>query len=470
MEDLLGYYRVFIRGSLSGSAAYDEVPMVSQCSRKAWLAACLFVFSLQAQAPSVPAAMIPAAVVSPLSAKPVWSVKGSPGLPPHLVGEAALFIRQGDALKCLSLADGTEIWSVIRDGTPVREEDGLLFLMNAHFELTCLDARTGKLAWKAPIVKEGDAAFGKGNLVVIRGAMKGPVVAGDKVLVGTFGGSFFKGRTGKLYAFDRKDGKLLWSFEAEDGVENPPLVYQGLVLFGGVAACYGLDLVTGKQLWKSGTRSDNQWFFKLAGDTLLVSSGHYGAQKSPFGGTLYAFEATTGRLRWKYDIGGPSILRVAGDRIVGIEWGMMGGTRLTCLNLANGAQAWEYKEKSSSWPVLHNGKAIYITKDNRIHLLDLITGKPDQPLLSAGDFQMGFFKGPWGRFLDPVILQDHPVVGSWDKAKKETVLEVLDGKQGKVLQERRIHGEVWSLFDRKDLLLTLVKEADESFTLQVYGR
>ncbi len=447
--------------------------MVLRRCRAAWLPACLSALCLQAQptpVPQDPPAALAAAAPGLLSDKPLWSAKATGGTPGLVVGQDAVVLRYGDTLKRLNLADGAELWSVAVDGYPVREEDGLLFLMNAQYELTCLDARTGQQAWKAPIVKEGDAGFGRGNLVVIRGGLKGPVVAGDKVLVGTFGGSFFKGRTGKLYAYDRKDGKLLWSFEAEDGVENPPVVHQGLVLFGGIAACYGVDLATGKQVWKAGTRSDNQWMFKVAGDTLLMSAGHYGAHQSAFGGTLYAFEVATGRPRWKYDIGGPSLLRVEGDRLVGIEWGMMGGTRLTCLNLATGTQAWEYKEKSSAWPVVHEGKVIYITKDNRIHVVDLASGKAGSPIPATGDFQMGLFKGPWGRFLDPVVLQGQAVVGSWDKAKKESILQILDAKQAKVAQERRLPGEIWAFWDRKDLLVALIKEGEAAWSLQVFGR
>ena len=183
--------------------------------------------------------------------------------------------------------------------------------------------------------------------------------------MGTFGGSLIKGRTGSLYAYDGKNGKLLWSFEAEDGLENPPLIHQGKAFFGGVAACYSVDLETGKQIWKASTRNDNQWFLKIVDDTLLMSSGHYGAQKSMLGGTLYAFELGTGSLRWKYDIGGPSILQVSEGKILGIEWGAMGGTRLTCINLATGQKAWEFKQKSSSWPLIQEGKVVYLSKDIR---------------------------------------------------------------------------------------------------------
>jgi outer membrane protein assembly factor BamB len=444
--------------------------MIQTIRRHALIVASLLGIACQAQeiqkAPLTP----PPPMTSILPDHPLWSVKGSGGFPPFLMGDDALFICQKDTIKRLNFADGSEVWSVPSDGTPIQSDSGLLFLANSNFELSCLDALTGQLIWKVQIVKEGEGSFGHGNLVVIQDGIKGPVVTGNKVLVGTFGGSLFKGRTGSLNAFSRKDGKLLWSFEAEDGLEHPPLIHKGKAIFGGVAACYSVDLETGKQIWKASTRSDNQWFIKIVDDTLLMSSGHYGAQKSMFGGTLYAFDLETGVLRWKYDIGGPSILRVAEGKILGIEWGAMGGTRLTCLNLATGQRAWEFKEKSSSWPLIHDGKAVYLSKDNRIHLVDIATGKAASALPATGDFQMGFFKGPWSRFLDPQLLQGHAVVGSWDKSKKETVLQVINSKEAKCIQEKRIQGELWDLWERKDLLVTLVKTDDGSGILQVLGR
>lgn len=420
------------------------------------LAALLVAPALQAQAPA-------------LADKPLWSFKETGVEPSFALGKEALYVRYGGDVKRRALADGREAWSVPAD-LPVVEEDGLLFLINTKYELSCLDAQTGQALWKVPIEKEGEGSFGHGNVVVVRRGFRDPVVAGDTVLVGTSGAAFFRGRVGKLYAFDRKDGKLRWSFAAEDGVENQPIVDQGLVLIGGVAACYGLDLATGRQVWKAETRNDNQFLFKLVDGTLLVSSGHYRSQNSMSGGTLYAFDPATGKTRWTFDIGGPSVLRTADGRVVGIEWGAFGGSRLTCLDLASGKKLWEFKEKGTAWPVVVDGKAVFLDKENRIHVVDLATGKADAAIPAAGDFRMGFFSGPWGRFMDPVVLQGHAVVGSWDKGKNETVLQVLDVKQGKVIQERRLPGELAGVKDRGDRLVTLVKGGDGNYTLQVNGR
>ncbi len=449
------------------------------------------ILGAQAPVPS-PSAPAPAAQPAlPLPARPLWFLEDTDRGAHFALDGEAVYQRWGMSVRKRELADGKVGWTV-EGGFPFAARDGRVFALDKPAslnavapdkafgtfppspdrvaELACLDARTGQTVWKALIPTEKPVAVGVGGVAVIQSGLKGPVVTADEVLVGTFGGALFKGRTGKLYAFSRTDGKPLWSFEAEDGLEHPPLIYKHLALLGGVAACYGVDLKTGKQVWKAETRSDNQWTFTLAGDTLLMASGHYQAQKSMSGGTLYAFRAEDGSLLWKYDIGGPSELRVADGRVVGIEWGSFGGTRLSCLDLASGKKLWEFKAKGSAWPQVVDGKVVFLDRDNRIHLLELATGKETATLPAAGDFQMGFFKGPWGRFMDPVLLQGRAVVGSWDKGRKETVLEVLDVQQGKVVQTLRVPGALEDQACREDRLVLLTRKPDETLRLEVYGR
>ena len=126
----------------------------------------------QAQEPPKSSPSPSPVVQSLLADHPLWSVKGSGGLPPFLMGDDALYIRQENTIKRLNLADSVEVWSVPADANPVRADDGLLFLINSKFELLCLDAMTGQLAWKVPVVKEGEGSFGHGNLVVIQDGLR----------------------------------------------------------------------------------------------------------------------------------------------------------------------------------------------------------------------------------------------------------------------------------------------------------
>ncbi len=410
----------------------------------------------------------PRTATSPLALR--WSMEGLNWRPAFLLGAEALYLRDGDNIIRMDLNTARKTWTVNRKGAFLREVPGALFLFTEDFKIACLDTATGALRWEAQLGKEGSANFFKGNVSVVQDALKGPVLAGDRILVGTFGGSLFKGTTGSLYALDLATGKTLWTVEAEDGVENLPVVAGDKVYFGGKAACYKVDLATGEKLWKASTRNDNQWGFKVVDTSVLVSSGHYGSSGSSFGGTLYALDTESGAVRWKFDIGGPSPVRVENGLLVALEWGMMGGSRLSCVKLANGEKAWELKEKSSATPALLSGKAVHITKDNRVFVVDAATGKVTGSFKAAGEFGMGFFKGPWGRFLDPAVLEGQAVVGSWDKAKGETVLQSLDLEKGAPAGEVRIQGELDALLLNPTHCLTLVKGADGNYTLKVLSR
>ncbi|WP_306599271.1 PQQ-binding-like beta-propeller repeat protein [Geothrix sp. 21YS21S-2] len=410
----------------------------------------------------------PRSAAAPLASR--WSLEGLDWNPSFLLGASALYLRDGDDIIRMDLDTARKAWSVTQKGAFLREVPGALFLVTQDFRILCLDPATGAQRWEAQLGKEGGAEFHKGNLSILQSAFKGPVLAGDRVLVGTFGGSLFKGTTGSLYALDLATGKTLWTVAAEDGVENLPVVAGDKVYFGGKAACYKVDLATGEQLWKASTRNDNQWSFKVVDGSVLVSSGHYGSKGSSFGGTLYALDAGNGAVRWKFDIGGPSVVREENGLLVALEWGMMGGSRLSCVKLATGEKAWELKEKSSANPVLLAGRAVHINKDNQVFVVDAATGKVAGSFKAAGDFGMGFFKGPWGRFMDPGVLEGQAVVGSWDKARGETVLQALDLDKGAPAGELRFKGELETLQLNPTHCLVLVKGADAKYSLKVMSR
>ena len=280
--------------------------------------------------------------------------------------------------------------------------------------------------------------------MAVRSAIRTVNQVGDTVLVGTFGMKLLKGRTGKLYALDSETGKLKWSFEAEDGVETDPIEREGVLYFGGVSAAYALDLKTGAQIWKASLRSDNHWAFILKDGLIIVSSGHYASQGSMSGGTLYALDAKTGQQRWTFNISGPSRVQIDQGLVVGLEWGSFGGSRLTALKLETGAKVWEYKEKSAVSPVVKDGRVVYLTKDNRIHILELATGKVIKIIEAAADFGMSSLT-PWARYFPPLLLENEVIVPSWSKKSGETIFERVDVTSTSVIERYTQQGRVTSI-------------------------
>jgi len=76
--------------------------------------------------------------------------------------------------------------------------DGKVFISQGDATLVALDAKTGKLVWKA---KNGDTKLGQTNT-------NAPIVVKDKVITGISGGEY--GVRGYVSAYNIKDGSLAW--------------------------------------------------------------------------------------------------------------------------------------------------------------------------------------------------------------------------------------------------------------------
>ncbi|MGC8468799.1 MAG: methanol/ethanol family PQQ-dependent dehydrogenase [Acetobacteraceae bacterium] len=85
--------------------------------------------------------------------------------------------------------------------------DGLIILHQADNTVVALDAKNGKVVWKAS----------NGNAKVGATGTSAPQVIGDKVMVGVSGGEF--GVRGYMTAFSLKDGKQVWRAYSE-GPDN----------------------------------------------------------------------------------------------------------------------------------------------------------------------------------------------------------------------------------------------------------
>jgi len=144
-----------------------------------------------------------------------------------------------------------------------------------------------------------------------------PTVAGEALLIGSCAGTF--------YAFDKRTGKVQWSYNIHrDGNQTSfhgnPLVTDQLVLIGtdkscapdGIGNVYAFDRSTGVVRWKyrtTGTPTD----IARAGSTIYAAS---------FGDELIALNLTDGTLRWKFATGAanqdcalPSAPVVLGERL-----------------------------------------------------------------------------------------------------------------------------------------------------------
>ena len=199
-----------------------------------------------------------------------WPAAGPPVLWKLDVGEgfAAAAIRQGrvyftdydhkgqaDALRCLSLADGRELW---RYSYPVRVKrnhgmsrtipavtDKWAVSLGPKCHVICVNAQTGELGWKKDLVREFNVEVPPWY------AGECPLIDGDRLILGTGGDAL-------VIAVELETGKVLWKSPNPHRWQMThssitPAEFQGKRFYaycasGGVA---GVSAEDGRLLWET---------------------------------------------------------------------------------------------------------------------------------------------------------------------------------------------------------------------------
>lgn len=237
--------------------------------------------------------------------------------------------------------------------------DGRLFVFGTEFDLTALDAATGRVLWQKHLLKDfGGSEISWGNAA-------SPLVMGDRVLVagGGSGQAFiaFRADNGEviwksgndrathstpvlatihstpmalfmvergLVALDPATGKELWHypFAHRTSTAASPVVWQDIV---NVSASYGIGggacKVTRKgdgwdveELWR--VRSDREagahWTTAVAHNGYIFGMyGHNQHGKAP----LSCIDIRTGKVMWSQPGFGPGSVMIANDRLLAIS-------------------------------------------------------------------------------------------------------------------------------------------------------
>jgi outer membrane protein assembly factor BamB len=162
-----------------------------------------------------------------------------------------------------------------------------------------------------------------------------PAVAGDLVFVGSCAGTF--------YALNKATGQVRWSYDiTKDGKQR---------------SFHGNPLITG--------------------DLILIGTDQSCVPDSV--GHVYAFEQTTGRVRWKYkSTSVPTDIVQVGSNIY---FGSF-QDRWSVLNLQNGQLAWEFSTGTTNpdcmmvkSPVADERRVYVIGLDGLIYSLDVLSGR-----------------------------------------------------------------------------------------------
>ena len=195
----------------------------------------------------------------------VWKASGAGrGYSSFSVSNGKLYTMglrgEREFIVAFDIATGKETWatahgSAFRNdrgdgprGTPTIDGERV-YALGGNGDLSCLDARTGKIVWTKNVLKE----FGGSNIQW--GISESPLVIGNKVLVNA------GGRGASIVALNKADGSVIWKSQSDEAGYSSaiPLQVNGgtQVIFFTASRAVGLDVNDGRLLWEYARPSNN---------------------------------------------------------------------------------------------------------------------------------------------------------------------------------------------------------------------
>jgi outer membrane protein assembly factor BamB len=257
--------------------------------------------------------------------------------------------------------------------------DGAIYFGSDDGNVYAVDAASGRQRWKRPT----------------RGPVPStPAIAGGTVYVTSY--------DGQLYALDARNGSVNWKFatggerhfEARglhgwtpsrqtfydpfDVFLSSPVVAQGAVFFGsGDGHLYAVDAATGALRWKFATGDVIHASPAYADGVLYVGS---------WDSYFYAVDAASGREKWRFHAGEDPVahnqvgFQSSAAVVDGVVYVGCRDSNLYALDAGTGAEKWRFNN-AGSWviasPAVAEGKVVFATSDSSLlHILDAATGKP----------------------------------------------------------------------------------------------
>jgi outer membrane protein assembly factor BamB len=218
-----------------------------------------------------------------------------------------------------------------------------------------------------------------------------PLLVGTTVYVGS--------RDRFLYALDATTGALRWKFETGGAVSSSPAYRDGVVYVGSVdGMMYAINASTGKPAWLFKTTGESRFTARgihgaspakelmpdpfdvflssptIVGDALFFGSGDH---------NVYALDATTGELRWKFITGNVvhASPAVAGGVVYVGSW----DRNMYALDAASGKERWRFQTGNdttiynqigiASSAAVSAGVVYFGCRDGHFYAVDASTGR-----------------------------------------------------------------------------------------------
>jgi outer membrane protein assembly factor BamB len=318
----------------------------------------------------------------------LWTIDVGEGYAGPAILDGKVFLmdydraKKQDALRCLSLSDGQEIW---RFSYPVnvKRNHGMsrtvpsvtpecIVALGPKCHVVCVETATGKLRWTLDLVNEFGATVPQWY------AGQCPLIDGDRVILAP-GGS-----NAMLISVELKSGQVVWRSPnprewkmSHSSVVPVEFAGRRLLIYCAAGGVVAVDAADGQLVWDTDT-----WKISIAtvpcpvdlGDGRLFLTGGYNA-----GSMLIKLRAETGSIR-------PEVVYRLKPDIFGatqhapVFWrGHLFGTRadgrFVCLDPADGRVVWSSDAESNfglGGFMLASGLIFAMNDSGKLHLIEAI--------------------------------------------------------------------------------------------------
>jgi outer membrane protein assembly factor BamB len=308
---------------------------------------------------------------------------------------------------------------------------GRVYLAQQKGLFFALDAETGKVSWKkslgrcaaaSPTIGKGlvyqsymhpveclqDQAGANGFLIAWdaqTGAERwrfnsapiesSPLLHGNRVFVGTWDHN--------VYAINAKNGRKIWSFQADNQVNSSPAYWRGRIFVGSDGGTlYALSAKSGKLLW---SRSEAHEFW-YATPTVAYGRVYVGNTD----GTMYVYGAKTGNLLWARPLGS-YIYGAAAVYRRKVFVGTYDG-KFFALNAATGDTVWEIPANGAvhSAPTVMDGLVYYAVCSSCGEAAQRTVARgPDSTYAVRARNGKRVWRFRAGKYANPVVADDQRI-------------------------------------------------------------
>ena len=179
---------------------------------------------------------------------------------------------------------------------------------------------------------------------------------------------FFGSSNHNFYALYAESGLLAWEYTATNDFSfSSPTVWNNTVYAGcGDDTLYAFDASSGEVLWKFGTKESIESSPATANGVVYFGSDD---------GYFYAVDATTGQLKWEYKTG--SSVSSSPAIVNGLVYVGSDDNVLYAFDAASGNIKWTFDAGSlfvASSPLVENGSLYIGNRDGYLYCIDAATG------------------------------------------------------------------------------------------------